>query len=139
MIYEKEVVLNTTPEKIKALLLDYDQYHLWQPTFKGINKVKGKIGQTGFVGIMNYSYHDELLQSKITIDRNDLPAYLVEIFETNEIYNRCVHHFINQDNGVLWQQTVFVDLAKHSKVQKNRFEESTLKNMNAFKQFIELQ
>ncbi|HKL60839.1 MAG TPA: hypothetical protein VJY66_00505 [Acholeplasma sp.] len=137
MIYEKEVVLNTTPEKIKLLLLDYDKYHLWQSTFKGINSVKGIPGETGFVGIINYNYHDDLVQSKVTIDRNDLPVYLVELYETNEIYNRCVHHFIQQDEGILWQQTVFVDLARHSKIQKERFEASTLLNMNAFKQFIE--
>lgn len=137
MIYEKEITLNTSLDKIKRFLLDYDTYQDWQSTFKGYSVIKGKPGETGFIGILNYKSKDQVMQMKVTIDQNELPNYLVETYEMDNVYNRCVNNFKEENGHILWQMAVFFELDESSNVHQSKFEDGTLASMNAFKNFIE--
>ena len=137
MIYEKEIQLNTTLDKVKRFLLDYETYQDWQPTFRGYSVIKGRPGRTGFIGILNYKNNESVMQMKVTIDQNKLPEYLVETYEMDNVYNRCVNHFIEKDGKIIWQMAVFFELDESSNIHQDKFENGTLASMNAFKTFIE--
>lgn len=141
MKYICEVRINRPREEV--LKYHYDDHHRfkWQQKFLECQVVKGEAFQKGTKSRLAYKNHEGILEMTETILVSDLPNRLQVMYEASHTVNLSDDSWIDEGLCTVWRkETVFhlTGLTKWvSLLWLRSFKSNTLKDMTAFKSFVE--
>ncbi|WP_025725395.1 hypothetical protein [Acholeplasma granularum] len=106
MKYIVEVEINDILLNVCSLYLDYDQFSNWQEAYLGMETIFGIPGQTGYKGKLFFQGNNQKMEMMETVELNRMPDLIIQIYEVNNVWNRCINHFKTLNDKTIWQMDV---------------------------------
>lgn len=137
MKYQVEVIINEEINKVTSLYVDLDQMPLWEKGLVRIVHNEGMLFQTHSKGQLIFSFGGVEMPMKVTVEKENLPDQIIQIFEVPGAWNRCDSHFLSDHNQTKWQMDVEFRFENPVDLPIERFIEKTTESMNIFKKYVE--
>ena len=139
LTYETEITLNKPIEDVIRIMFDYHQMR-----FYGVPKLDhhvhlvSKPPLEGAITELYYQNKDETYKMVEVILKNNLPKSITREYTLGAVKNKCKDSFTEVNGITTWKMDVLFVFSENHPVDKETFEKTTLKQMNAFKDYIEL-
>lgn len=142
MKYKQQVVLDIPFSTVIEIFENPENLKKWQPDVISFNHISGTIGQPGAVSELVVDMKIKQLKLKETIQKRNLPAEFVLLYETdggsNTVTNRFNELGNNQTQWIMENDYQFAGLLKYALLpMKAIFKKQTQVTMDRFKEFSE--
>ena len=141
MKYKTEVMINAPRDKVIAQFDDPENLQKWQEGFVSMEHISGEYGEAGMVSALKYDTNGRKMELTETIESRNLPDEFIAIYETKGVWNRHENYFYEEGEQTRYvtdtefKCTGFMRL--FTLFLPGMFKKETLKQMNAFKAFVE--
>jgi hypothetical protein len=138
MKYECEIKIHGNINQVVDLFLDYKRMPEWQKGLSKIELMEGNWKENGakvkLVFLME-SYEMVMFE---TMELNESPHKVIQIYESGPVWNRCVSEFQEQD-GIVVTYTMETEFKFKEVVETNSemFRNQTQLGLQLFKEFVE--
>ena len=137
MNYTVDILIDSPREKVASLYVDLKLMHQWEIGLKSIEHTEKHLFETGSKGIFHFEFNEIKMPMKVSVEKNELPHEIIQIFEVPGAWNRCDNHFIDKGEQTLWKMDVIFKFEQELNIPLERFIEKTKASMNVFKTFVE--
>lgn len=137
MKYRVEIIINEQIERVTALYIDRESMPLWEKGLIQIKDIDGTLFNSNTHGELIFSFNNEPMIMGVTVEENNLPHSITQVFSVPGAVNRCHHTFIPIDNKTEWIMDVSFDFEQEHHIPEERFYQKTLESMMIFKDFVE--
>ena len=137
MNYQVELLIDAPFEKVATLYVDLNLMPIWEIGLKSIEHTEKHLFETNSKGIFHFEFGEHKMPMKVSVEKNDLPYQIIQIFEVPGAWNRCDNHFLDRGEQTLWQMDVTFKFENDMNVPLERFVEKTKASMTVFKTFAE--
>ena len=137
MKYQVEVIINEDRDKVSRLYVDMNQMPLWEKGLVEIIHEEGTLFKTNSKGLMVFSFDGQKMPMKVSVEKENLPDQIIQIFEVPGAWNRCDSHFIDFNHQTKWVMDVEFKFDEPHDIPLERFIEKTKTSMHIFKDFVE--
>lgn len=137
MKYSVEMMIDASLEKVAALYVDLNLMPQWEIGLKSIEHTEKHLFETGSKGIFHFEFNEIKMPMIVSVEKNELPHHIIQIFEVPGAWNRCDNHFIEKSGQTLWKMDVMFKFEQEINVPLERFMEKTKASMTVFKTFVE--
>jgi len=137
MNYTVDILIDAPREKVASLYVDLNRMSEWETGLKSIEHTDKHLFETGSKGIFHFEFNEIKMPMKVSVEKNELPHQIIQIFEVPGAWNRCDNHFIEKGGQTLWKMDVIFKFEQDTNVALERFIEKTKASMMVFKSFVE--
>lgn len=137
MNYTVDILIDAPREKVASLYVDLNRMSEWETGLKSIEHTDKHLFETGSKGIFHFEFNEIKMPMKVSVEKNELPHQIIQIFEVPGAWNRCDNHFIEKGGQTLWKMDVIFKFEQDMNVALERFIEKTKASMMVFKSFVE--
>jgi len=137
MNYTVDILIDAPREKVASLYVDLNRMSEWETGLKSIEHTDKHLFETGSKGIFHFEFNEIKMPMKVSVEKNELPHQIIQIFEVPGAWNRCDNHFIEKGGQTLWKMDVVFKFEQDMNVALERFIEKTKASMMVFKSFVE--
>jgi hypothetical protein len=135
--YTVKIHIDKDINSVSKIFVDYQKMPEWQVGLTKINHVSGNPSANDSVTHLHYSFNTQTMVMKETIINNQLPHLYITTYEVEDTWNKCVNHFIEDDQTTLWVMTSEFQFNQTQENPKQAFVDKTTKSMQVFKAFVE--
>ncbi|TVP84960.1 MAG: SRPBCC family protein [Acholeplasmataceae bacterium] len=137
MKYSVKVPINRDKKLVTSLFIDKARMGQWEKGLERIESIEGDLFETGSSGYLVFRLGDSELHLKVTVEKNNLPGSIIQIYEMGGAINRCINTFRKQGDQTIWTMDVSFEFDIAPQLPQARFEEKTRMGMIMFKAFVE--
>ncbi|MCA0386318.1 MAG: SRPBCC family protein [Firmicutes bacterium] len=141
MRYICEVTIDKSRDEVLELFDNPDNMYKWQKNLMKFEIIEGEPHKDGVKSRLTYDEKGRAFVMVETIEKFNYPDEMIAIYESGNMWNRCINTLIDQGNQTVWrldsefQGKGFMKLL--CMVGKRMFVKQTMKDMNNFKAFAE--
>lgn len=142
MKYKVEVIIDRPREEMLVLFQDVTFMKKWQQGFQSLEVLEGEPGEVGSKSRLTYLSKGKPSEIIETIVEKDLPDRFDFLYEAKGVKNWAKNRFVDQGDRVLWiaeHEFRFSGVMKAMGLMKGMFVNQTMKDMNTFKSFAEME
>jgi hypothetical protein len=116
---------------------DYAHMPKWEKGLDRIEHVSGDINQRGSITNLIFTFGEEEMVMKETIEEIISPSKVSIIYEVPGAWNRCVNTFIDMGTETNWTMESEFAFDRENNTPINEFKKQTSKAMDTFRKYIE--
>lgn len=141
MKYSYEVIIDKNIDQVINMFKDPNNLAKWQVGLKEMTLIQGADLEHRQKTKLVYDMNGKDVTMIETIELEDYPSTAVATYEAKNVWNRCDNHFEAKGDKTLWHMDTEFKCRGMMRLAtmfgKKAFVNSTMRDMNAFKDFVE--
>lgn len=137
MKYTCEIIIHDKKEQVAACYVQHEHILKWEKGLTDIIDYQGHLFETGSQGAFLFDFGNYQMEMKITVEENQLPDRIIQIFEVPGAWNRCDNRFIAMGDQTKWIMDVIFEFDEKQDLPVEPFIQKTTEAMQIFKDYVE--
>lgn len=135
--YTCTIIINKNINFVYQVLTDDEMMLKWDTALVSIRYLNGKAFKVGQTRQLTYKMNSYPMTMKETIIDIQPPHHISQIYEVDQVWNRCDNHLTKQDNNTKWVMDVIFKFFDNNYPTQDILEAKTSHGMTIIKDFIE--